>query len=213
MRIAVLASGGGSNLQATLDYLATLGPQAPGEVVWVGASRSDAGALTRARAAGIPCGVVTDFDTGDTLLADLAAAGAGMLVLAGYLKRIPPAVVRAFDGRMLNVHPALLPAFGGAGMYGERVHAAVIASGARVSGVTVHFVNEEYDSGAIVAQWPVPVLEGDTPAVLGARVLRAEHALYPRCIAAVAAGTITLGADGRAHGTPPELLPSLALPT
>ncbi|HYW31329.1 MAG TPA: phosphoribosylglycinamide formyltransferase [Gemmatimonas sp.] len=212
MRIAVLASGGGSNLQALLDHLATLGATAPGQVVWVGASRADAGALARASAAGIASNVVTDFDVGDDLLADLAAARADMVVLAGYLKRVPPAIVRAFHGCMLNVHPALLPAFGGAGMYGERVHAAVIASGARVTGVTVHFVNEEFDSGAIVAQWPVPVLEGDTPLVLAARVLRAEHALYPRCIAAVAAGTIILGTDGRAHGTPAELLPEFALP-
>jgi folate-dependent phosphoribosylglycinamide formyltransferase PurN len=101
---------------------------------------------------------------------------------------------------MLNVHPALLPAFGGAGMYGARVHAAVLAAGARVSGPTVHFVDEAYDRGAIAAQWPVPVFAHDTADALAARVLRAEHALLPRAVAAVAAGRIALGDDGRVRG-------------
>jgi len=123
---------------------------------------------------------------------------------------VPEGVVRAFRGRVMNVHPALLPSFGGAGMYGERVHAAVIASGARLSGVTVHFVDEEYDRGATIAQWPVAVHDDDTPATLGARVLGVEHRLYPACVAAVAAGTVTLGPDGRVHGVPAELQPDFA---
>jgi phosphoribosylglycinamide formyltransferase/phosphoribosylglycinamide formyltransferase-1 len=94
----------------------------------------------------------------------------------------------------MNVHPALLPAFGGAGMYGERVHEAVLASGVLVTGVTVHFVDEEYDRGSIIAQWPVPVVAGDDPATLAARVLRVEHVLYPRVVDAVAGGRITLAA-------------------
>ncbi len=98
----------------------------------------------------------------------------------------------------MNVHPALLPSFGGRGMYGSRVHAAVIAAGARVSGATVHFVDERYDQGAIIAQWPVPVLAGDTPKVLAARVLRVEHALYPPAVLAVAQARIALDANGRA---------------
>jgi phosphoribosylglycinamide formyltransferase-1 len=205
-RIAVLASGGGSNLQAIIDHCAASAESA-GQVVWVGANRADAGALARARAAGIECGTVTNSDDADALLASLSGAGAELLVLAGYLRRVPEAVVRAYHGRMLNVHPALLPSFGGAGMYGERVHAAVIASGAKLTGVTVHFVDEEYDRGAIIAQWPVAVHETDTAAVLAARVLRVEHRLYPRAVAAVAAGIVTLGADGRVHGTPPALQP------
>jgi folate-dependent phosphoribosylglycinamide formyltransferase PurN len=101
---------------------------------------------------------------------------------------------------MLNVHPSLLPAFGGPGMYGRRVHAAVLAAGARVSGATVHFVDEAYDRGAIAAQWPVPVFADDTPESLAARVLRVEHALLPPTVAAVGAGRLALGADGRARG-------------
>jgi formyltetrahydrofolate-dependent phosphoribosylglycinamide formyltransferase len=209
MRIAVLASGGGSNLQAILDHCAEA-RGAAGSVVWVGANRAEAGALTRARAAGIDASVITVHDDADAVLDALARARADLLVLAGYLKRVPEAVVRAYHGRMLNVHPALLPSFGGAGMYGDRVHAAVIASGARLTGVTVHFVDEEYDRGAIVAQWPVAVHEGDTPATLAARVLRTEHLLYPRCVAAVAAGVVTLGDDARVHGIPSELQPDFA---
>jgi phosphoribosylglycinamide formyltransferase-1 len=209
MRIAVLASGGGSNLQAIIDHCSAAGGSA-GEVVWVGANRAEAGALARARSAGIASHVVTNHDDADALLDALSVANADLLVLAGYLKRVPEAVVRAFHGRMLNVHPALLPSFGGAGMYGERVHAAVIASGAKLTGVTVHFVDEEYDRGAIVAQWPVAVLEDDTAALLAARVLRVEHILYPRCVAAVAAGMVTLGSDRRVLGLPAALQPDFA---
>ena len=198
-RLAVLASGGGSNLQAILDHLA--GPAgATAQVVWVGSDKADCGALTRAAAAGAATHVVTDARDGGALIAALDAAGAEVLVLAGYLKLVPAAVVNAFRGRILNVHPALLPAFGGPGMYGQRIHAAVIAHGAMITGVTVHFVDEEFDRGPIIAQWPVPVLPGDTPQTLGARVLRVEHRLFPLCVAAVAAGTIVLGDDNQVHG-------------
>lgn len=198
-RIAVLASGGGSNLQALLDHLA--GPAgAAGSVVWVGSDKAGCGALQRAEAAGIATAVITAPTDAGALLAQLDAARADLLVLAGYLKLIPAAVVQAFHGRMLNVHPALLPAFGGPGMYGQRIHAAVLAHGATITGVTVHFVDEHFDRGPIIAQWPVPVLPGDTPASLGARVLRVEHRLFPLCVAAVASGAIVLGEDGRTHG-------------
>ena len=199
-RIAVLASGGGSNLQALIDHFARAGASA-GEIVWVGSNRADAGALERARNAAIATAVIDDPADSDALLGALDGVRAELLVLAGYLKLVPVAVVRAFHGHMLNVHPALLPAFGGAGMYGERVHAAVVASGATISGVTVHFVDEEFDRGAIIAQWPVPVLPGDSGPSLAARALRVEHRLYPLCVAAVAAGTIVLGDDGRTHGS------------
>ena len=183
-RIAVLASGGGSNLQAMLDYFAGPGRDA-GSIVWVGSNRVNAGALQRASAAGVPVGIVHDPQDGDALLTALRAVNADLLVLAGYLKLIPPAVVRAFRGRLLNVHPSLLPAFGGEGMYGMRVHEAVIASGAAFSGVTVHFVDEEFDRGAIIAQTTVAVRADDTPATLAARVLQAEHDLLPRTVAKV----------------------------
>ena len=102
-----------------------------------------------------------------------------VILLAGYLRLIPPAVVKAFPRRILNIHPALLPAFGGKGMWGHHVHEAVLASGASFSGPSVHFVDEEYDTGSILAQWPVPVLAGDTPDSLAARVLKVEHVIYP----------------------------------
>lgn len=198
-RIAVLASGGGSNLQVLIDYFA--GPaQTMGEIVWVGSDRADAGALTRAQQAGIATGVIANPRDGETLVATLQTAGVELLVLAGYLKLVPETVVRAFHGRLLNIHPALLPAFGGPGMYGMRIHTAVLDHGATITGVTVHFVDEHFDRGPIVAQWPVPVLPGDTPSSLAARVLKAEHRLFPLCVAAVASGAIVLGDDLRVHG-------------
>jgi folate-dependent phosphoribosylglycinamide formyltransferase PurN len=105
-----------------------------------------------------------------------------VILLAGYLRLVPPAVVQAYPRRILNIHPALLPAFGGKGMWGHHVHEAVLASGASFSGATIHFVDEEYDTGSILAQWPVPVLKEDTPATLAARVLKVEHLLYPRAM-------------------------------
>lgn len=206
-RIAILASGGGSNLQAIIDHFAAAPASAAGEVVLVASNKAGAGALARAASHGIRTHVIDDVHDGRALCATLDDAGATLLVLAGYLKLVPLAVVQAFAGRMLNVHPALLPAFGGHGMYGQRVHEAVIASGAKLSGVTVHFVNEEFDRGPIAAQWPVAVLEGDTAHALADRVLHIEHRLYPAVVEAVAAGTISLDAEGRVRGTLPPSSP------
>jgi len=198
-RIGVLASGGGSNLQALLDHFA--GPAQPvGDIVWVGADKPDAGALMRARSHGVATEVLMTPSDGAAIVRTLLDARVDTLVLAGYLKLLPAEVVRAFRGRVLNVHPALLPAFGGPGMYGQRIHKAVLEHGATVTGVTVHFVDEVYDRGPIVAQWPVPVLPGDTPALLAARVLRIEHQLLPLCTAAVASGAVLLGDDNKVHG-------------
>ena len=198
-RISVLASGGGSNLQALIDHFA--GPAAAaGVITFVASDRESAGALDRARAAGIATGVLDAPLDGDAVLSLLETAKTDVLVLAGYLKLVPADVVRAFRGRLLNVHPALLPSFGGPGMYGMRIHQAVLDHGATVTGVTVHFVDEHFDRGPIIAQWPVPVLPGDDATRLAARVLRAEHRLLPLCVAAVAAGAIVLGEDGRVHG-------------
>ncbi|MBL0171800.1 MAG: phosphoribosylglycinamide formyltransferase [Gemmatimonadaceae bacterium] len=194
-RIGVLASGSGSNLQALIDYFAGPGSDA-GTIVWVGSNRADAGALARAAAAGIPHGVIANPDDAESQLAQFRAADVDLLVLAGYLKLVPPGVVAAYHGRLLNIHPSLLPAFGGAGMHGMRVHEAVLAHGVKVSGATVHFVDNEFDRGAIAAQWPVRVHVNDTPATLAARVLRAEHKLLPRTVAAVARGVIRLGREG-----------------
>jgi len=185
LRVAVLASGHGSNLQALLDAFAA--PAAPARIVLVISNKATAGALARARGAGVAIATIPeDGGDADALLALLERHEAGLVVLAGYLKRVPDRVVAAYRGRMLNVHPALLPSFGGAGMYGRRVHEAVLASGARVTGVTVHLVDEQYDHGAILAQWPVPVRPGDTADALAARVLEAEHRLLPAVVAAFA---------------------------
>ncbi|HUF27327.1 MAG TPA: phosphoribosylglycinamide formyltransferase [Gemmatimonadaceae bacterium] len=199
-RIAVLASGSGSNLGALLAHLDALGEGRHADIAAVIADRPAARALHRARERGIPTYVLDDPADGLALGQRLDEAGAQLVVLAGYLRLVPAPIVARFRGRILNVHPALLPAFGGPGMYGIRIHRAVLDAGVRVSGVTVHFVDEQYDRGPIAAQWPVPVLEDDTPERLAARVLRVEHALFPRVIEGVAAGTIALGAEGRVRG-------------
>ena len=195
-RIAVLASGGGSNLQAILDHLAARGERRAGDVALVVAGKETAGALERARRAGIATAVAAPATLGSVL--DEHAID--LVVLAGYLSLVPEDVTARWAGRMLNVHPALLPAFGGHGLYGARVHRAVLESGARLSGVTVHFVDAHYDRGPIVAQWPVPVLDGDTAESLAARVLRVEHLLFPRVVDAVARGSVRLAEDGRVRG-------------
>jgi len=205
-RVAVLASGGGSNLGALLEYLDARGPARAAEVVLVASDRAGAGALGRAAARGVAaCHVAAPSDA-DAMHALFDAQAVDLVVLAGYLKHVPEAVTRAYAGRMLNVHPSLLPAFGGAGMYGARVHRAVLAAGARVSGATIHFVDEAYDRGPIVAQWPVPVRADDSPESLAARVLRVEYLLLPRAVEAVAAGRVEVGADGRVRSryAPPD---------
>ena len=200
-RIAVLASGGGSNLSALLAHFAMPDVAPIGRVVLVASDRADAGALDKARAHGVSAEVIADPRDGGALREQLRAHDVSLVVLAGYLKLVPAEVVQAWPGAVLNVHPALLPAFGGAGMYGRRVHASVVAAGVRLSGATVHFVDEAFDRGPIVAQWPVPVRPDDSPDDVAARVLAVEHRLLPRAVAAVAAGTVRLGADGRVHGT------------
>jgi len=187
LRVAVLASGGGSNLQALLD--AAQEPEAGFSVVLVVSNKADAGALARAARAGTSAATIReDGHDPERILALFAESGADLVVLAGYLKLVPAAVVSAFRGRMLNIHPALLPAFGGSGMFGRKVHQAVLAAGARVSGATVHVVDEVYDRGQIIAQWPVPVAPDDTPETLAARVLEAEHRLLPAVVRAWAKG-------------------------
>lgn len=198
-RLAVLASGRGSNLRALHEYLTHGGRGSIAQISLVLSDHTDAGALAFAKSHDIAAGSIEGGTLGgERLLAQLHSHRIDLVVLAGYLRLVPLNVVNEYCGRILNVHPALLPAFGGSGMYGLRVHAAVIASGARVSGATVHFVDERYDHGAIIAQWPVPVLSGDTPQLLAARVLRVEHALFPPAVAAVAQSRIALDANGRA---------------
>ena len=182
-RVAVCVSGGGSNLQALLDRLQG---EAPARVVLVLSNRPDAGGLERARKAGIPAEVFADHGDAAEWITRLGRRDVDLVVLAGYLKLVPAGVTQKYAGRIVNVHPALLPAFGGEGMYGKRVHEAVLASGAPESGPTVHLVDEEFDRGPILAQRTVPVLPDDTAERLAARVLEMEHRLLPDVVLAAA---------------------------
>ena len=184
LRVAVAVSGGGTDLQALLDALP---PGSAAEVVLVVSNKAASGGLERARRHGVPAVTLADPAAATEWIDLLRQHQVDVVVLAGYLKLVPAGVVAAYRGQILNIHPALLPDFGGPGMYGERVHRAVLASGARWSGATVHLVDEEFDRGAILAQAQVPVLADDTPATLAARVLEAEHRLLPRVVLAAAA--------------------------
>ncbi len=184
MRIAVAISGRGSNLEALLRALR---PGAPAAVSLVVSDRIEAAGLAHARAREIPVKVLSSAEDAGEWLDTLQEHQIDLLVLAGYLRLVPGAVVAAYRGRIINTHPSLLPAFGGKGMYGERVHQAVLASGARETGVTIHLVDEVYDRGPILAQSRVPVLRDDTPDRLAARVLEAEHRLLPAAVLAAAA--------------------------
>jgi phosphoribosylglycinamide formyltransferase 1 len=185
-RLAVLASGRGSNLQAIIDHFDNLARERIAKVVLVASNRADSPALLRAATASIDTASFNPNDDGSELLALLQKFRIDLVVLAGYLKRIPPMVIGEYAGRIINIHPALLPAFGGEGMYGARVHEAVIASGATETGVTVHLVDDEYDRGPILAQWRVRVDKSDTAESLAARVLNVEHVVYPRVVEMVA---------------------------
>ncbi len=197
LKVAVLASGGGSNLQCLLDaFPAGEDSSAPAQIVLVVTDRPEAGALERAAKAGVRGEVVppSDFDNaerfGERLNELFAQEQIGLVVLAGYLKMVPSNVVASYSNRMINIHPALLPSFGGKGMYGRRVHEAVLRFGAKLSGPTVHFVNEKYDQGPVIAQRTVPVYFEDTPEQLAARVLEQEHELLPEVVGLIASGRV-----------------------
>jgi phosphoribosylglycinamide formyltransferase 1 len=196
VRLAVFASGGGSNLRALLDRFST---DDAAQVTLVVSDRDDAGALLHARNAAVSTSHIAvrerdEDDVARDTLAALAAHRIDLIALAGYVRLVPAAVIARYRDCILNIHPALLPAFGGRGMYGLRVHAAVLAAGCTVTGATVHRVDERYDEGGILAQWPVPVLARDTPETLAARVLQVEHRLYPAVVAGVAHGLAARGA-------------------
>lgn len=205
MRIAVFASGNGSNFQSIVD--ATQAGELRAEVVLCVSNRSTAGVLKRAQESGIATLVLDprDFPSQETYAADLlrslAELAVDFIALAGYLRKIPPQVVGAFRGRIANIHPALLPSFGGPGMYGVRVHEAVIRAGVTQSGATVHLVDEDYDTGPIVLQDTVPVYPEDTAETLASRVLVLEHTLYPRALSLIADGRI------RVEGASVHLVP------
>ena len=196
MRIGILASHEGTTLQAILAACAT--GVLPAQVVTVVSNNRDAGALQRARAAGAATHHLSSSTHPQTEALDAAICAVlvehavDIVVFAGYMKKVGPRTLARFHGRVLNTHPALLPKFGGKGMYGLRVHRAVLASGEAKSGASVHLVNDEYDAGPVIAQCEVPVSEGDTPESLAERVQERERALVIEVLARIVDGGIRL---------------------
>lgn len=183
VNISVLVSGGGTNLQALIDKIQA-GELEGARIVQVIASRPDAYALQRAAKAGIKGKVVKE--TG-RLLSELASEDTDLIVLAGYMKVLEPAVIDAYRKRIVNIHPSLIPKYCGKGFYGKRVHQAVLDGGEKVSGATVHFVDEGVDTGEIILQREVPVEPGDTADTLATRVLKTEHVILAEGIKKVMA--------------------------
>jgi phosphoribosylglycinamide formyltransferase-1 len=198
LRIGVLASGGGTNLQAIIDACGR--GEIDGEVVVVISDKSDGYALERGRKKGIPAVVIPSKglkrEEHEKLVHEaLSKERVELVVLAGYMRILTPWLIDKYQGRMMNIHPALLPSFGGSGMYGEHVHKAVLNHGCKASGCTVHFVATDVDGGPIILQESVPVQEGDTPETLANRIHPVEHRLYVKAIALYAAGRLKI--EGR----------------
>ncbi|MBR3525600.1 MAG: phosphoribosylglycinamide formyltransferase [Lachnospiraceae bacterium] len=201
LKIAVLVSGGGTNLQAIIDAVEN-GKIRDTQIVKVISNKADAFALQRAEKHGIPAQAMVRKDYPDkaafheALLAAVDAAGADLIVLAGFLVVLPPEMIRKYRRRIINIHPSLIPSFCGDGFYGLRVHEAVLARGVKVTGATVHFVDEGTDTGPIIVQKAVEVKEGDTPEVLQRRVMEeAEWILLPAVIDDIAAGKLKIGGE------------------
>ncbi|MCX6145324.1 MAG: phosphoribosylglycinamide formyltransferase [Ignavibacteriales bacterium] len=196
MNIGVFASGRGSNFQAILSAIER--GILPARVTVLLSNKIDAGAFEIANAYSLPTVHLSQKQFADealyaaAMLEVLRSHNVELIALAGYLKKIPTIVVREFRDRILNIHPALLPSFGGQGMYGHHVHEAVLASGVKLSGATVHLVDEEYDRGPIVLQRTVAVDELDTPETLAAKVLKVEHEIYPLALKAFAENRATI---------------------
>ena len=192
-RIAVFASGGGTDFQSIIDANER---EHFCEIAYLIASKEGIGAIDRAQKHGIETAVYAkkDYPDIEKLYADLTsllcANDVDYIVLAGWLKIIPESFIRSFEDRIINIHPSLIPSFCGAGMYGLNVHKAVLDFGAKVSGCTVHFVNEIPDGGAIIAQKAVEVKQGDTPESLQSRILESEHELLPYCVKKLCEGKI-----------------------
>ncbi|CAN6241735.1 unnamed protein product [Urochloa humidicola] len=199
-RLAVFVSGGGSNFRSIHE--AALGGTVHGDVVALVTDKPGCGGAEHARSNGIPVVVFPKSKSAPEgisvaeLLDTLRGYGVDFVLLAGYLKLIPAELIQEYPRSILNIHPSLLPAFGGKGFYGSKVHKAVIASGARYSGPTVHFVDEHYDTGKTLAQRVVPVFADDTPELLAARVLHEEHQVYVEAVAALCEDRIVWREDG-----------------
>ncbi|MCB0765616.1 MAG: phosphoribosylglycinamide formyltransferase [Flavobacteriales bacterium] len=180
VRIGILASGNGSNAQRLVDHFSR---HAKAEVVLIGCDRPGAGVVQRAWDLGVPLFL---FNGGQmrsgAVQRELQGQRIDLLVLAGFLRLIPADLVKAFPGRIINLHPALLPKFGGKGMFGQHVHRAVMAAGEQESGITIHFVDEHYDEGEPIAQFRCPVLPGDTPGTLAERIHALEHTYFPQVV-------------------------------
>jgi phosphoribosylglycinamide formyltransferase-1 len=197
VRLVVLISGGGTTLKNLVDKIAA--DQLPAQIALVISSNPSAGGLKIAQTARIPTKVIerrscnTPQAYSEAVFGACRAAGVDWVVMGGYLTRvlIPP----DFENRVLNIHPALIPAFCGKGFYGQRVHEAVLEYGAKVSGCTIHFVDNQYDHGPILLQKIVPVLDDDTPESLAARVFKAECEAYPEALRLLASGRVTV--EGR----------------
>jgi phosphoribosylglycinamide formyltransferase-1 len=194
--LGFLASHGGSNMQAIIDACREGRLCADPRVVI--SNNSTSMALQRARRAGIPAYHLSAVTHPDREVLDreilrvLRAHGVDLVVLAGYMKKLGPHTLAAYPRRIVNIHPALLPRFGGEGMYGKLVHQAVLAAGVQTTGVTIHVVDDDYDRGRILAQHEVPVLAGDTPDSLAERVLKVEHRLYVETLQKICMGEIAL---------------------
>jgi phosphoribosylglycinamide formyltransferase-1 len=214
LRLAIFASGAGSTAQAVIDACAA--GRIDGRVVLVLSNNADAPVLARAAAAAIPTAHLSRRTHPDPEALDAAqveavrGAGADHVLLAGYMRRLGPAMLAAYAGRIYNTHPALLPAYGGEGMYGDRVHDAVLADGQALTGATVHVVTEDYDAGPVVRAVEVPVLPDDDVAALGERVREAERELVVAVLAQLArdcaagrAVTPVAASRPTAAGTPP----------
>ena len=198
MKAAVLVSGGGTNLQAIIDSIRE-GTITDVQISLVLSNNKNAYALERAKAAGIPARAISPKDYGtrqqfnDALLSAVQESGAQLVVLAGFLCVIPPEMVEAYPNRIINIHPALIPSFCGKGMYGIRPHEAALARGVKVSGATVHLVNENYDEGPILLQKCVDILPDDTPEVLQKRIMKeCEQVILPKAISLFAEGKVEI---------------------
>ncbi|MBQ3392712.1 MAG: phosphoribosylglycinamide formyltransferase [Lachnospiraceae bacterium] len=201
LKIAVCVSGGGTNLQAIIDRIAD-GTLEDVRIVRVISNNHGVYALERAKAAGIEGICVSPKDYPDraafneALLRALQEAAPDLVVLAGFLVAIPPAVIENFRGRIINIHPALIPSFCGKGYYGLHVHEKALARGVKVTGATVHFVDEDLDTGPILLQKAVEIREGDTPEILQRRVMeQAEWVILPEAIRLIAQGRVRI--EGR----------------